>query len=108
MKKEQDAINVETAITTIAKLKTMLEQKQITTAQAEFFKNEINDIYGTINSYRIRVAQQMFVAAEWAMLAPYSTPANFQIMRDAYMMLEEHLVLEEQADSQVATMVPSF
>ena len=105
---QQGAIHVDTAITTIEKLRIMLDQKQISTAQAEFFKHEINDTYGTINSYRIRVAQHMFVAAEWAMLAPYSTPANFQIMQDAYMMLEEHLVLEKQADNEAATMAPSI
>ena len=74
------------------------------TAQAEFFKHEINELFGTINSYRIRVTQHMFVAAEWAVVAPYCTPA----MRDAYMLLDKHLVLEQQAGIQVATMSKSY
>jgi len=103
----QGAINVDTAITSVAKLQAMLEQHQISKTEAEFFKAQINETYGIINSYRIRVSQHMFLQPEWAVLAPYCTPSNFHIMQEAYLVLEQHLMLEQQAHSQEEEENPS-
>lgn len=87
--------NAQNAITDLVSLSEMLTTKKIDCDTVKYYMEKINSIYGLLNSMKIRREQSLFVDPNWLFLLEFSTQENLSILKQAYILLNHHVLENE-------------
>ncbi len=89
---EKGAHNTDTAITNLGDLKELIKNCKIELETAKHYMQHINELYGLLNSIKIRKEKSFFMDKSWLSLLEYSTGDNLETLKQSYLLLSEHCI----------------